>query len=74
MPFLLALLPLLPLQSPDAFPDPRTGRAPRYEVRQTLSLEPAPAPGAPPTLVIETRRSGALGGPPSTTRTAYQRN
>lgn len=47
------------------FTDPATGRPVESEVRQTLTLE------SPTSLVIETVRGGALGGPPSTTRTVY---
>ena len=45
--------------------DPATGRDVPTEVRQTLALASATS------LVIETVRGGALGGPPSTTRTVY---
>jgi hypothetical protein len=48
-----------------AFTDPATGRPVESDVRQTLTLE------SPTSLVIETVRGGALGGPPSTTRTVY---
>lgn len=46
------------------------------EVTHTLSLQPPSAGRAawPPSLVVETVRSGVLGGPPSTTRTVYTRN
>jgi hypothetical protein len=50
-----------------AFVSPRDGRAMTSETRQVLSLE------APDTLVIETFRSGVLGGKASTTRTTYRR-
>jgi formylglycine-generating enzyme required for sulfatase activity len=50
-----------------ALRDPATGRATTSEVRQTLTLE------SPTSLVVETVRGGALGGPPSTTRTVYTR-
>jgi hypothetical protein len=45
------------------------------EVTQTLSLRPPSAGRAawPPSLVLETVRGGVLGGPPSTTRTVYNR-
>src|SRR5574338_189612 len=45
--------------------DPASGRPVESEVRQTLTLE------SPASLVIETVRGGALGGPSSTTRTVY---
>ncbi len=56
--------------------DAGDGRKLTSKVTQTLSFQP-PRFGRsawPPSLVIETARSGALGGPPSTTRTVYQRN
>ena len=48
-----------------SFPDPKTGRPIDSEVRQTLTLE------SPTSLVVETVRTGILGGPSSTTRTVY---
>jgi len=61
-----------------AFTIPGTidGQTITSETTQTLSLLP-PTGGRlawPPSLVIETVRGGALGGPPSTTRTVYIRN
>jgi hypothetical protein len=50
-----------------AFDDPATGKPASFEVRRTLSLE------SPDTLIVETDRAGALGGPPSTTRVVYKR-
>ena len=47
------------------FTDPATGREVDSEVRQTLTLE------SPTSLVVETVRAGALGGPGSTSRTVY---
>ena len=44
-----------------------TGQPMTSEVKQTLSLE------SPASLIVETTRSGVLGGPPSTTRTAYRK-
>jgi hypothetical protein len=38
------------------------------EVTQILSL------AAPASLLVETTRSGAMGGPPSTTKTTYRKN
>ena len=48
-----------------SFTDPASGRPVESEVRQTLTLE------SPTSLVVETVRGGALGGPSSTTRTVY---
>jgi hypothetical protein len=50
-----------------AFVNPQDGRALTSETRQVLSLE------ASDTLVIETFRSGVLGGKSSTTRTTYKK-
>jgi hypothetical protein len=50
-----------------AFSHPGDGRRLTSETRQVLSLE------APDTLLIETFRSGVLGGKSSTTRTLYKR-
>jgi hypothetical protein len=47
--------------------NPRDGRTVTSETRQALSLESAD------TLVIETFRSGVLGGKSSTTRARYKR-
>ena len=47
------------------FTDPASGRPVESEVRQTLTLE------SPTSLVVETVRGGALGGPSTTTRTVY---
>ena len=49
------------------FPDPGTGKLIPYDVKQTLSLE------SPTSLVVETARSGVLGGPSSTSRTVYRK-
>lgn len=57
-----------------SFVDPEDGETMTSEVTQTLSLEPARLPAWPPSLVIETARSGVLGGPSSSTRTVYTRN
>lgn len=56
--------------------DAGDGRRVTSEVKQTLSLQPQQAGRTvwPPSLVIETVRSGVLGGPPSTARTVYDRN
>lgn len=50
-----------------AFKDPATGKPQSLEVVRKLSLE------SPDSLVVETTRGGALGGPPSTTRVVYRR-
>jgi hypothetical protein len=56
--------------------DDGSGERIRCDVVHTLSLEPPPAGRAawPPSLVVETVRCGALGGPPSTTRTVFTRD
>jgi arylsulfatase len=54
-----------PLQDPD------DGRWLTSEVTQTLWLQPAAGTPWEPSLVIETRRGGVLGGRPSTNRTVY---
>ena len=51
-----------------SFNNPSNDQPVKVEVKQTLALT------SPTTLVVETTRSGVLGGPPSTTRTAYQKN
>jgi len=50
------------------FTHPETGQQMTSEVKQTLSLE------SPTSLIVETTRSGVLGGPPSTTRTVYRKS
>ena len=50
------------------FENPANGQPMRIEVKQKLSLE------SPTSLIIETTRSGVLGGPPSTTKTVYKKN
>ncbi|HKQ74311.1 MAG TPA: hypothetical protein VJ810_11520 [Blastocatellia bacterium] len=50
------------------FAHPETGQEMKSEVRQTLTLE------SPTSLIVETTRSGVLGGPPSTTRTVYRKS
>ncbi len=56
--------------------DSKEGQKIKSEVTQTLSLQRPPFGRSawPPSLVVETVRSGALGGPPSTRRTVYDRN
>jgi arylsulfatase len=49
------------------FTDPDSGKPSALEVKQVLSLE------SPASLVVETTRSGVMGGPPSTTRTVYRK-
>lgn len=56
-----------------SFNDPGTGRRQRHEVRRTLWLEPGSRTPFEPSLVVETWRGGALGGPPSVNRTVYSR-
>jgi len=55
-------------------PDAGDGQAVTCEVTQTLSLQPPRLAAWPPSLVVETTRCGALGGPPSTTRTVHTKN
>jgi len=50
------------------FAHPETGQPMTSEVKQTLSLE------SPTSLIVETTRSGVLGGPSSTTRTVYRKS
>jgi hypothetical protein len=55
-------------------PDAGNGQTVTCEVNQTLSLQPPRLAAWSPSLVVETKRCGALGGPPSTARTVYTRN
>ena len=50
-----------------SFENPANGQPMKIEVKQTLALE------SPTALIVETTRGGVLGGPPSTTRTAYRK-
>ena len=50
-----------------SFANPETNEQMKIEVRQTLSL------GSPTSLMVETTRSGVLGGSPSTTKTLYKK-
>jgi hypothetical protein len=50
-----------------SFTHPETGQPLTSEIKQTLALE------SPTSLIVETTRSGVLGGPSSTTRTAYRK-
>ncbi len=54
-----------------SFANPEDGRTVTSELRQTLRLQRGRRLTSPPSLVVETTRSGILGGPPSTTRTVY---
>lgn len=51
-----------------SFAHPETNEPMKIEVQQTLSL------GSPTSMTVETTRSGVLGGPPSTTKTAYRKS
>ena len=51
-----------------AFENPTNGQPMKSEVRQTLTL------ASPTQLIVETTRSGVLGGPSTTTRTIYKKN
>jgi hypothetical protein len=53
------------------YQDPKDGRRLRQEVTRTLWLQPAGGTPWEPSLVVETTRGGALGGPASTNRTVY---
>jgi hypothetical protein len=55
------------------FRDPAGGRWLTNDVTQTLWLQAATGTPFEPSLVVETLRSGALGGPPLTNRTVYNR-
>jgi arylsulfatase len=55
------------------FQDPGDGRWHTAEVVRTLWLQPARGTPFEPSLVVETTRGSALGGPPSTNRTVYVR-
>jgi arylsulfatase len=57
----------LVITTTQAFDDPLTGKSGTTEVKRTLMLE------SPASLVVETKRSGVLGGPPSTSRTVYKK-
>ena len=51
-----------------AFTDPSTRKPVTFDVTRRLSLE------SPDTLIVETTRGPALGGPPSSTRVVYNRS
>ena len=55
------------------FQDPENGRWLTNKVTQTMWLQPATDTPWESTLVVETTRGGAIGGPPSTNRTVYTR-
>ena len=61
----------LVITSTHSFANPEDGRILTSDVRQTLRLQPGRRLTSPPSLIIETTRSGVLGGPASTTRTVY---
>jgi len=56
------------LKTRHTFSDPSTNKPMTMDVIQTLSLE------SPTTLVVETARSGVLGGQPTSTKVTYQKN
>jgi hypothetical protein len=55
------------------FQDPNAGNRLSSEVIQTMWLQPALRPPFEPSLIVETTRGPALGGPASTNRTVYVR-
>jgi hypothetical protein len=55
------------------FQDSKDSQWFKNEVTQTMWLQPARGTPFEPFLVVETTRSGVLGGPPSTNRTVYTR-
>ena len=55
------------------FQDPADGRWRAQTVTQTMWLQPSAASPFEPSLVVETTRGSALGGPPSTNRTVYSK-
>jgi len=55
------------------FSDPANGSRLTQKVIRTIWLQPARGTPWEPSLVVETFRAGALGGPPSTNRTVYRR-
>jgi hypothetical protein len=57
----------LVLTTTHTFADPATGKPVSADEKRVLSME------NPATLVVETTRSGVLGGPSSTTRVAYRK-
>ncbi len=63
----LVITTLYPYQGPE------DGRRLTNEVTQIMWLQPARGTPWEPSLVVETTRGGALGGPPSTNRTVYTR-
>ena len=56
-----------------SFVNPEDGQTETQEVTQTLALQPSRSPARSASLVVETTRSGVLGGPSSSTRTVYTR-
>ena len=63
----LVITTLYPYQAPE------DGRRLTSKVIQTMWLQPARGTPWEPSLVVETTRSGALNGPPSTNRTVYRK-
>jgi arylsulfatase len=55
-----------------SFQNPEDGRWLTHKVTQTMWLQPAGGTPFEPSLVVETTRGEALGGPPSTNRTVYK--
>jgi hypothetical protein len=55
------------------YQDPEDGRRLTCKVTRTMWLQPATSTPWEPSLVVETERGGALGGPPSTNLTLYNR-
>jgi len=51
-----------------SFENPANGQSMKSEVKQTLSL------ASPTQLIVETTRSGVLGGAPTTTKTVYKKS
>ena len=58
----------LVIRTVHTFANLETGQPMTSEVKQTLSIEP------PTSMIVETKRSGVLGGPPSTTRTVFRKS
>jgi hypothetical protein len=56
------------IRTTHSFENPANGQPMKSEVKQTLSLE------SPTSLLIETTRSGVLGGAPTTTKTVYKKS
>ncbi len=63
----------LVISTKHTFQNPADGQWLTGEVTQTLWLQPAARSPFEPSLVVETTRSGVLGGPSATNRTVYTR-